>query len=535
MSTIATVSKPKFREYPAKPALLRRRDVTNAFFSHTTEALGVTLTPSEAIALPFPDVHQGVRSFRRDYWIAEMWSKCPFELGIDRKAAAKQSFYEAETRCKATNERLSDGWNRPWTSSIREPLRRAARKLSWLLSDITSDEVCQRAGWGPGVSTSLNSSKCSHQHKWEFAAHATRRTLPWVQGLFDWASLPDREIRVVQGNKVTTVPKNAKTERTIAVEPDWNMFFQRGLGKAIRKRLNRVGLLVGDSQIRNQRLAAAGSSSDSFGTIDLSSASDSVSLALCELLLPPHIFNMMLSLRSNVGSYDGVTASYEKISSMGNGFTFELETAMFWALGESVTAGGVVCYGDDIIVACREDGLRTIELLEFCGFRVNTKKSFLEGPFRESCGGHYFKGVDVTPPYVRKPVDSLTRYISSANALSRRIDWRDTELVARLAESWRFLASSVPRRFRGPTSAGDICLWTPFDMCTPSYHSDWRCFVGQGVRWDRHKADAPEWGRLQAALHGDTHVEEYATPEGVAKVCFWYADRWSDVAPGYKL
>lgn len=529
------IDKPKFREYPAKPALLRRRDVSLALYGLTMGSMDSSISPSEAIGLPFPGTESSVLAFKRDYWIAEMWSKFPFEIeGVDRTAAAMQKFFESEILCKEANSRLNDGWSRPWTSSIREPLRQARVLLHKLLSDITIEEVYQRAGWGPGVSTSLKRSKCSHQHKWEFATHATASALPWVQGLFSWAHLPTREILLVDGNRVTTVPKNAKTDRTIAIEPDWNMFFQRGLGRAIRKRLNRVGLLLSDSQDRNQRLAKAGSQSNSFGTIDLKGASDSVSLALCELLLPPQLVKMLASLRSDVGHLEsGQSGRYEKVSSMGNGFTFELETALFWAIGSAVSAGGVVCYGDDIIVADHEDGLKVIELLEFCGFEVNLKKTFITGPFRESCGGHYFRGVDVTPPYFRKSIDSLERWISAANCLSRRVSWRSTEDLRTFSEAWRTLARGVPRRFRGPISAGDICLWAPFDMCCPDYHTAWRCHVGQGIRIDRVKSAAPEWGRLQAALHGDTHVEEYATPEGVAKVCYWYADRWQYAAPSF--
>lgn len=530
-----TTEKPKFREYPAKPALLRRRDVSLQTYGLTMGALDSSVTPAEAVRIPFPSSGSSSTVFKREYWIAEMWSKFPFEIeGVDRTSAAMLKFGVAESLCKDANERLYDGWNRPWTSSIRNPLLKARKLLHDLLSDITVEEVYQRSGWGPGASTSLNRSKCSHQHKWEFAAHATASALPWVQGLFTWAHLPPREILLVDGNKVTTVPKNAKTERSIAIEPDWNMFFQRGVGKSIRRRLNRWGLLRKDSQERNKALARAGSRDDSFGTIDLAGASDSVSLALCELLLPPNLIKMIASLRSDTGTLpSGQTGRYEKVSSMGNGFTFELETAIFAALGMAVTEGGVVCYGDDIIVADCEDGLALMDLLEFCGFEVNTKKTFIAGSFRESCGGHYHRGVDVTPPYFRKPIDSLDRYIVSANSLSRRLNWRNTEDLRIFGDSWRSLARGVPRRFRGPTNAGDICLWAPFDATCPDYHTAWRCHVGQGIRIDRVSSAAPEWGRLQAALHGDTHVEEYDTPEGVPKICYWYADRWSYAAPNF--
>lgn len=523
------------RELRAKPALLRRRDISSELFNATCNGLGVTMTPYEAVHLGFPAQARGFEEFRTEYWAAEMWSKFPFELsGIDRKATAMSSFREAEVRCREANSRLYDGWNKPWAQKVRGPLLKAQRKLARLLSGITPEEVVRRAGWGPGAATSLNSSKCSRQHKWELATHATSHALPWIRGLWNWAALPSRQVNIVSGNKVTTVPKNAKTDRAIAVEPDWNMFFQRGLGSAIRARLQRrCGLLLPDAQNRNQLLAREGSITDGIATIDLRGASDSVSLALCELLLPPHVMEMIISLRSNAGFCDGLIGIYEKVSSMGNGFTFELETALFWAIASSVKEGDVSVYGDDITVAGTDAALEVIELLEFCGFEVNQKKTFVTGPFRESCGGHYFAGRCVTPPYFRKPVNDLPRYISAGNSLSRRIDWREPSLAARFSDAWRLLASGVPRRFRGPRAAGDVCLWTPFDMCVPEWDPSLQCFVGNGIRGTRRLGEAPEWGALQSALHGDTHVVEYSTPDEVQKVCYWYADRWCDNTPSF--
>jgi hypothetical protein len=336
----------------------------------------------------------------------------------------------------------------------------------------------------------------------------------------------------VSGNRVTTVPKNAKTDRVIAIEPDWNMFFQLGLGAAIRRRLQRVGQLHPTGQQTNQERAREGSVTDKIATIDLKSASDSVSLALCELLLPESINRMLLSLRSDVGTYDGVSARYEKLSSMGNGSTFEVETALFWAVSASIGEGDVTVYGDDITTN-GADAPRVIEVLEYLGFQVNTKKTFIAGPFRESCGGHFFNGVNVTPPYFRKPLDSLPRYISAANSITRCVGWRDSDKSRRFSEAWRSLARDVPRRFRGPRNAGDVCLWTRFDEATPEYDKDLQCFVGHGVKTVRHHALAPEWGALHAALYGDTFVEEYPTERELGMICYWYADRWSDCTPSF--
>ena len=145
----------------------------------------------------------------------------------------------------------------------------------------------QRAHWGPGASTSLSRSRANPQNKWEFGAHCTEGLLPWVHTLSKWSGRDFATVPVL-GNLVTTVPKNAKTDRIIAIEPDWNSFFQLGLGAAIRSRLQRVGLLLDTAQAENRRLALIGSETGEYATIDLKAASDTVSLGLCELLLPPH-------------------------------------------------------------------------------------------------------------------------------------------------------------------------------------------------------------------------------------------------------
>jgi hypothetical protein len=43
-------------------------------------------------------------------------------------------------------------------------------------------------------------------------------------------------------SKVRVVPKNAKTDRTICIEPDLNIFVQLGIGAVIRERLKAYGL-----------------------------------------------------------------------------------------------------------------------------------------------------------------------------------------------------------------------------------------------------------------------------------------------------
>jgi len=58
-------------------------------------------------------------------------------------------------------------------------------------------------------------------------------------------------------------------------------------------------------------------------------------------------------------------------------------------------------YGDDIIVPV-DTLVHVIRYLEAFGLKVNTDKTFGTGKFRESCGGDYYDGVDVTPVRVRR-------------------------------------------------------------------------------------------------------------------------------------
>lgn len=237
-----------------------------------------------------------------------------------------------------------------------------------------------------------------------------------------WGTNPMDWVKIVRGNEGFTVPKNAKTDRFACKEPTGNMLIQSAIGRHIRTRLKRRGIDL-NRQERNRSLARLGSITGELATIDLKSASNSVTLRLCQLLLPPEWYAALMACRSAEGKIDGTWHRWEMISSMGNGFTFELESLIFWALSESVrrltgVPGVVSVYGDDIIAptACSH---ALIAVLNYAGFRVNYDKSFIKGPVRESCGGHYYHGTDITPIYIRRPITDTTRVIWFLNSLRR--------------------------------------------------------------------------------------------------------------------
>jgi hypothetical protein len=321
----------------------------------------------------------------------------------------------------------------------------------------------------------------------------------------------------VSGNLVTTVPKNAKTDRIIAIEPDWNMFFQLGLGGAIRRRLNRVGILLPDAQERNKRLACAGSLTGKFATLDLKSASDTVSLGLCELLLPPDLLELILSLRTEQGLVGEDVVVYEKVSSMGNGFTFELETAMFWALASSCDpSGDAAVYGDDIIVTTEAVQL-LIEVLLDLGLEVNGKKTFYAGPFRESCGGHYFHGIDVTPPYFKEEVCDAPSYIRAHNKLVSFFGRSDTT---------DYLRKKIPKFLWGPKSRGDTVIAAEWDEVCPTWSKRYQSYSMNELVETRKSLESNPSGALLHALWGASFVSRFPSRERVLRVQRYTVDRF---------
>jgi hypothetical protein len=211
------------------------------------------------------------------------------------------------------------------------------------------------------------------------------------------------KMQMVSYNGISFVPKTAKTDRTIAVEPLLNSFLQSGIDAVMRDKLRAVGLDLRD-QDRNKYLARLGSIDGLLATMDLSSASDTVSYELVRYLLPPEWFDLLNCCRSACYELDGAIVPYEKFCSMGNGFCFPLETLIFAAAARAsmheLTGEKVYSvYGDDIILpsACFTSCQKLLAML---GFTVNKTKSFSSGPFRESCGADWYLGQDVRPVYL---------------------------------------------------------------------------------------------------------------------------------------
>lgn len=236
---------------------------------------------------------------------------------------------------------------------------------------------------------------------------------------------------LVPGSKLATVPKNEERNRTIAIEPLGNMCLQLAAGKYIEGALRRIGLDIRDQQPKNKEAARRGSLDGSLSTIDLSDASDMFNPSLVQLLLPTDWYELLMNLRSPSTTLpDGSELKLNMISTMGNGYTFPLMTLILLSLIYGVMCehnrtrslfinwDEVYVFGDDLIVPS-DLFLPVCEAIEQAGLVVNRDKSFFQGPFRESCGGDFYRGYDVTPFYVRSLTSNSEVYV----ALNQVLEW----------------------------------------------------------------------------------------------------------------
>lgn len=368
-------------------------------------------------------------------------------LGIDRKKVAKDKMLSAERDCLVMNYRLRNMNLNPFVGADSAFIYKVQRKIDSILGPCPSlDQL--HFGFGPGSNVGtkrLTSARQKMAVKPTYTASAAG-IVDYLRVEFPhWEFLHKAEL--TDYGKLAFVPKDAKTDRSIETQPMINSFVQLGIGSYMKRRLEAHGCDLYKGQALNAELARQGSLHGTFATLDLSSASDTISYLLVHELLPNAWFELLDSVRtSQLKTKEGLIP-LQRFSAMGNGYTFELESLIFYAVA-CVVSDGRSChvYGDDIIVET-DVADEVARRLQMFGFTINHGKSYTEGPFRESCGKDFFDGVDVRPVYV-KGLLSYKELFRLHNFFFRRGQAYLADVVRR----------HIPQRLRvitGPDGYGD--------------------------------------------------------------------------------
>lgn len=350
------------------------------------------------------------------------------DIGMDKRETAMQSFVEAEEACRKTNEtfRAVRRGEEKFSPRVAAAIFAAQRKIRAVLGPVP-DFHQLGFRFGPGATTLTKKRVASLRRKLSAGFSCSEELYPAVKGLLrqfpHWlkthtvltAKAKDGTVWLgvdiaIQDGNLEFAPKNAKTYRVTVTEPPLNGMTQLAYQDRVVTRLLAFGVDLRD-QTRNQNLARIGSIDGSIATIDLTSASDMEAIELVYHLLPLDWARAFARARTgHIRLPDGSRLTLEKFSSMGNGYTFPLESLVFWALAGAVAGyEQTSVFGDDIIVPSRYYE-EVVEVLVACGFKPNLQKSYSTGPFRESCGADWFRGSNVRPYYQKKLVSERTLF-----------------------------------------------------------------------------------------------------------------------------
>jgi len=498
------------------------RRLTALSFAHRLfEALNSPVSLSCALLLKYGEHRQLVEKridpldyvdpmdFFRDHQAVKLLSRFPnLNTGIDTDLVAKKKFVEAEVLCSETNVRFDSSIPSRGVASV---LYRMQRKIAVILGDVPGLEAMDFS-FGPGAAYGTRGDtsvykKVSSEPECTYAF--SEKLQEFLEEFPGWFPAGTHEVRLVPGSQLTVVPKNAKTGRPICIEPLLNGLYQKGVGSYLRGRLKKFGVDLDDQGV-NQKLASR-ALSDGLATVDFSSASDTIAYRLVMDLLPHPWFEFLDVARCPRYESDGMWYNFHKFSSMGNAYTFELETLIFYAAATSVceelgvdyfTGVNLSVYGDDVIIPQVAFDLFQ-EVTGVCGFQVNKEKSYRTGLFFESCGHDFFLGYFVRPLLLSHELNKLTAAFHVCNSIKRihkifrtlpDSPRGDTEAVLgalRALHSWS--VGCIPPRLRilGPEGYGDGHL---IDSLPQGEHRRHPCWDGW---WFDTYIEAPLQVKLQ--------------------------------------
>lgn len=382
-----------------------------------------------------------VESIRAIRQLTAVFGKIEGRCTPQRENAAIREYVKADDECGM--------WDLQVDPSFLEEMKLVSQVLlgPWVSEvdyKVSTDDLQPRHGPGQTADRLLGNEKYDVVY---WPEHLESR-FPWVEwGVVNYRYADSHDpVRssphVVKSARQTLVPKTMSRPRVIVMEPTALQYMQQALMIELVEAIERHTSLIGfTDQELNRSLARQGSVTGRLATIDLSEASDRVTYlqAASVLSVFPNLWEALDATRSSeveLANGHG-KRPINKFASMGSAVCFPVE-AMVFAVAVFVAIqrhhrkvdplfrltpsfikqfeGRMRVYGDDIIVPVEylPEVRRVFSLL---GWVINERKSFSRSSFRESCGGDYWRGYDVTPVRLTQPIPSTLRQTSEVQAL----------------------------------------------------------------------------------------------------------------------
>lgn len=352
--------------------------------------------------------------------ISRFFKKADMECSKERTKAAIEKYVTTDLELKNANSRIIEGQYDKDTYLCRV----SSLLVRSLFSDINRNDFRGKHGNG-ATADRLSRSERVLIREWPIRAEpyfsASHHAIPnfgWLHNLRKVRLLREEEERPV---KIVAVPKTLKSPRIIAMEPHYMMYMQQAclsimVSRIESHKLTRNSIRFSDQSV-NRESARIESMKKNRATIDLSEASDRVSLELVKKIFDGvQLKDFLLACRSTSAQLpDGTSLILEKFASQGSANCFPVEAFVFYCLiqaamherrAERPTHQSISrlsrlidVYGDDLIVPVHDLSC-VIDKLEGYGLKVNASKSFSLSNFRESCGGDFYNGYAVKPVYL---------------------------------------------------------------------------------------------------------------------------------------
>lgn len=416
-------------------------------------------------------------------------------------------------REEATNEKflalqssLATNYWRPRSVCLHEVIRRARSICRRILAGYSPQGCDPRGQFGTKATVGCPASRAYIDEK------LLKRPITGSEDHIDWAKrslvsgdpILKRILKEKKSKKyecVSTlaqvnVPKKYNIDRGINPNTLLGSYYSSALGRIVQQALKDAGLDIVKLQHIHGILARRASTKGRLATADLSNASHGFLSNLINALMPREWYRAIM--RGVIRSVDvsGRVYRLESIMTMGIGFTFPVQTLLFYCLLCALSdltgvEGTISVYGDDLIYPVPLHKY-VAKIFPALGFSMNLDKTFVNSPFKESCGSDFFRGVDVRPYSPEGSYQNLGKHAYVAfcykilNGLLRRWDQCEVPSTVRLLkfEIVRLMGSlfAVPRDF--PDHSG----WKIAKNCWEPIHGETSWWIFPIKPWRLHTA-----------------------------------------------